>query len=110
MLVLLINLVVVTLAIALVVFLRNKGKLDKRTWRYAGIFALVALLTGAIMWVLYERAEIPVFYIFLSGLAVFLVAGYFHAQEMYDLLWAQRDTYDRSQDSFGKETGFTFLL
>jgi hypothetical protein len=110
MLVLLINLVVVTLAIALVVFLRNNGKLDKRTWRYAGIFALLALLTGAIMWVLYDRAQVPIFYIFLISLGAFLVAGYFHAQEMYDLLWAQRDTHNPSQDSFWKEAGFTFLL
>jgi hypothetical protein len=110
MLLLLINLVVVTLVVALVLFLRNKGKLDKRTWRYAGIFLLLALLTGALMWVLYERAAMPIFYIFLLGMAVFLLAGYVHAAKMYDLLWAQRDAYNPEQDSLAKETGFTFLL
>ncbi len=110
MLVLLINIVVVTLVGALVLFLRNNGKLDKRTLRYGGIFALVALLTGAIMWVLYDRVEVPIFNIFLIALAVFLLAGYFHAEEMFDLLWAQRDTANWSRDSFLKEISFTFRL
>ena len=108
--VLLIILIVVVLAVSLVLFLLNEGKLDKKTWRYTAIFALLALITGAIMWLLYEKAQIPLFYVFLISLALFLVAGYFHLEKMYDLLWAQRDSYNWREDSFIKEAGFTFAL
>ena len=110
MLVLFLVLIAVILSVSLVLFLLNDGKLDKKTGHYSAIFAFVSLVTGALMWVLYTKADIPIFYLFLIGLAVFLVAGYFHLEKFYELLWARRDSYNWSRDSFLKEAGFTFSL
>ncbi|WP_207431284.1 TssN family type VI secretion system protein [Sabulibacter ruber] len=110
MLLLFILSVILVLAVSLVLFLLNDGKLDKKTWVYAGVFAFVSLMTGAIMWLLYEMAQLPIFYIFVIGLVIFLIAGYFHLEKLYSLLWARRDADNWSKDSFLKEAGFTFSL
>jgi hypothetical protein len=110
MLVLLLIPIALILSVSLVLFLLKNGTLDKKTWRYAAVFALLALLAGAALWQLYTKVEVPIFYLFLIGLFLFLVAGYVHLVKMYALLWARRDASNPGKDSFIPEAGFTFSL
>jgi len=110
MLALLLILNAVILSVSMVLFLLNDGKMDKKTWRYFAVFAVVALVFGAVLWLLYQKAEIPIFFVFLISLALFLIAGYFHLEKVYDLLWARRDVGNWTKDSFLTEAGFTFAL
>ncbi len=110
MTIVLVDLIVVTLLGSLLLFLKKEGKPDKRTGWHALVLAVVALATGAFQWLLYQKLELPVHGVFAAGVAVFLAAGWVHAETLYGLLWARRDKHHWERDSLAKETGFTFGL
>ncbi len=103
----LILLLITLLSSSVVLFLYTGGKFDKKTLKYAGVMAALGAVTGAIGWVLLQHAEIPLFYVFLLGLVLFLVIGSFHTVTLYDLFWASRDPGSWKKDSLAKEAGFT---
>jgi MFS family permease len=98
------------LSSGVVLFLYPGGKLDKKTGRYAAILAAIGAVAGVIGWLLLQHAEIPLFYVFLLCLLLFLVVGGFHTVTLYDLFWATRDPDSWKKDSLAKETGFTVAL
>lgn len=89
----------------------NKGKTDKRTWIYWGIFLLVGALMGALAHLLNtpKGANWRYSQIYLLYQLVFLGMGMLNAWLLYPkLFWAYREPNRADRDSFWTEGLFTF--
>lgn len=106
----LIILLLLTTLLCTFVFLIKQGKVDKRTAWLLVVYCIAGLLVGALMGFLLLKEFLTLLYIFLVGLILFLLAGLFHQSNLYLLIWAKRNAYDWSKDSFVREATFTLGL
>ena len=95
---------------ALVIFWLQIGKPDKRSWIQVLILTLLAVLMGAIAWLLRNMGELPLGWVYVIMQVAFLCMGLLHNSMLYRQMWSVRDTDYWERDSLANETAFTIFV